>query len=277
MSWVQQVRRTEHSLIAVLSQDADLTVEALSNLPSDARGRLQTILALAEETAAQAASGTMVVVDTGLGTAQYHLLESGEESSGTDDQPDPDVGAAQPSAAWADQLDTLDDFLPFSPGLPLTDLSQPTAPTLADTGAVVAQTTRDPPDDVQQPPQPTQPVQQPMPGTQPPPGPISKAKTKGGVPAKTPPDKGHANTAPVATQAQQQPGQPSAKAPTVLQPPPALAPVVQRTQPTQVTQPAPVPTVAGPQPQPGGQQGTPGVQPVTGELRAPVQDSSLSR
>eukprot|EP00439_Symbiodinium_sp_Y106_P036559 s6534_g4.t1 len=82
MSWVQQVRRTEHSLIAVLSQDADLTVEALSNLPSDARGRLQTLLALAEETAAQAASGTMVVVDTGLGTAQYHLLESGEESSG---------------------------------------------------------------------------------------------------------------------------------------------------------------------------------------------------
>eukprot|EP00439_Symbiodinium_sp_Y106_P012603 s6421_g1.t2 len=61
-----------------------LTVEALSNLPSDARGRFQTILALAEETAAQAASGTMVVVDTGLGTAQYHLLESGEESSGTD-------------------------------------------------------------------------------------------------------------------------------------------------------------------------------------------------
>ena len=177
---VQQVRRTEHSLIAVLSQDADLTVEALSNLPSDARGRLQTILALAEETAAQAA---------GLGTAQYHLLESGEESSGTDDQPDPDVGAAQPSAAWADQLDTLDDFLPFSPGLPLTDLSQPTGPTFADTGAVVAQTTQDPRDDVQQPPQPTQPVQQPMPGTQPPPRPISKAKTKGGVPAKTPPTK----------------------------------------------------------------------------------------
>ena len=199
-------------------------MEALSNLPSDARGRFQTILALAEETAAQAASGTMVVVDTGLGTAQYHLLESGEESSGTDDQPDPDVGAAQPSAAWADRLDTLDDFLPFSPGLPLTDLSQPTAPTLADTGAVVAQTTRDPPDDVQQPPQPTQPVQQPMPGTQPPPGPISKAKTKGGVPAKTPPTKAMP-TQPqtVATQAQQQPGQPSAKAPTVLQPPPALA------------------------------------------------------
>ena len=109
----------------------------MSNLPADARGRLQTILALAEETAAQAASGTMVVVDTGLGTAQYHLLESGEESSATDDQPDPDTGAVQPSAAWADQLDTLDDFLPFSPGLPLTVLSQPTAPTLADTGAVV--------------------------------------------------------------------------------------------------------------------------------------------
>ena len=235
MSWVQQVRRTEHSLIAVLSQDADRTVEALSNLPSDARGRLQTILALAEETAAQAASGTMVVFDTGLGTAQYHLLESGEESSGTDDQPDPDVGAAQPSAAWADQLDTLDDFLPFSPGLPLTDLSQPAGPTFPDTGAVVAQTTQDLPDDVQQPPQPTQPAQQPMPGTQPPPGPISKAKTKGGVPAKTPPTKAMP-TQPqtVATQAQQQPGQPSAKAPAVLQPPPALAPVVQHTQPTQV-------------------------------------------
>ena len=134
------------------------------------------------------------------------------------------------------------------------------------------QTTQDLPDDVQQPPQP---VQQPVPGTQPPPGPISKAKTKGGVPAKTPPTKAMP-TQPrtVATQAQQQPGQPSAKAPTVLQPPPALAPVVQRTQPTQVqppqvTQPIPDPTVAGPQPQPGSQQGTPGVQPVTGELRAP--------
>ena len=33
-----------------------------------------------------------------------------------------------------------------------------------------------------------------------------------------------------------------------------------------MTQPTPDPTVAGPQPQPGGQ---PGVQPVTGELRAP--------
>ena len=55
---------------------------------------------------------------------------------------------------------------------------------------------------------------------------------------------------------------------------PALAPVVQQTpqtqvQPTQVRQPTPDPPVAGPQPQPGSQQGTPGVQPVTGELRAP--------
>ena len=200
-------------------------MEALSNLPSDARGRFQTILALAEETAAQAASGTMVVVDTGLGTAAVppvgvrrgvfrHRRPAGPRR----------WSSSAFSSLGRPGLDTLDDFLPFSPGLPLTDLSQPTAPTLADTGAVVAQTTRDPPDDVQQPPQPTQPVQQPMPGTQPPPGPISKAKTKGGVPAKTPPTKAMP-TQPqtVATQAQQQPGQPSAKAPTVLQPPPALA------------------------------------------------------
>ena len=67
MSRVQRVRRSEHSLVALLSQDADVTVEALSNLPPDARGRLQTILTLSEEVAAQTANGLMVVVDTSLG------------------------------------------------------------------------------------------------------------------------------------------------------------------------------------------------------------------
>ena len=85
MSGVQQVRRSEHALAALISQDADLTVEALSNLPEDARGRLQTLLTLSQEVADQAATGHLVVMDTGLGEATYTLLESGEESATTDD------------------------------------------------------------------------------------------------------------------------------------------------------------------------------------------------
>ena len=84
MSWVQQVRRSEHALVALISQDADLTGEALSNLPQNARGRLQTLLTLSQEVADQAASGHLVVVDTGLEEATYTLLESGEESATTD-------------------------------------------------------------------------------------------------------------------------------------------------------------------------------------------------
>ena len=112
MSWVQQVRRTEHALVALISQDADVTIEALSNLPADARGRLHTMLVLSEEVAAQTDSGSLVVVDTGLGTATYYLLESGEESEATDDEQEPTADAGQPHAAWADQLDALDDTLP---------------------------------------------------------------------------------------------------------------------------------------------------------------------
>ena len=76
MSGVQQVRRSEHALAALISQDADLTVEALSNLPEDARGRLQTLLTLSQEVADQAATGHLVVVDTGLGEATYTLQSS---------------------------------------------------------------------------------------------------------------------------------------------------------------------------------------------------------
>ena len=76
MSWVQQVRRSEHALAALISQDADLTVEALSDLPEDARGRLQTLLTLSQEVADQAATGHLVVVDTGLGEATYTLQSS---------------------------------------------------------------------------------------------------------------------------------------------------------------------------------------------------------
>ena len=132
------------TLVALISQDADLTMEALSNLPEDARGRLQTLLTLSQDVADQAAHGHLVVVDTGLGEATYTLLESGEESATTEDA-DAEQPASQPVLAWADQLDTLDDFVPFSPGLPLTDVSQAAAPTLTDAGTAVDQPTQDQP------------------------------------------------------------------------------------------------------------------------------------
>eukprot|EP00439_Symbiodinium_sp_Y106_P055184 s3435_g7.t1 len=105
--------RCHGALLAVASccEDADLTVEALSNLPEDARGRLQTLLTLSQEVADQAAHGHLVVVDTGLGQATYTLLESGEESATTEDA-DAEQPARQPVLAWADQLDPLDDFAP---------------------------------------------------------------------------------------------------------------------------------------------------------------------
>ena len=82
----------------------------------------------------------------------------------------------------------------------------------------------------------------------------------------------------VATQVQQQPGQPSAKAPTVLQPPPAFAPVVQQTpqtqvQPTQVTQ----PTQTHPLPDPSRSQARRECSQSLASLGRRVPDSSLSR
>ena len=47
LSWVDQVQAMEQSLIDVISQDGDLVVEAPSNIPPAARGRLQTMIILA--------------------------------------------------------------------------------------------------------------------------------------------------------------------------------------------------------------------------------------
>ena len=73
MSWVEQVQAMEQSLIDVISQDGDLVVEALSNIPPAARGRLQTMIVLAEEVVIQAAHGRQLVIDTGLGTASWYV------------------------------------------------------------------------------------------------------------------------------------------------------------------------------------------------------------
>ena len=222
------------------------------------------------------------MVDTGLGEATYTLLESGEESATTDDA-DTEQPASQTVLAWADQLDTLDDFVPFSPGLPLTDPSQAAAPTLTNAGTAVDQPTQDqptqdPPVVSPLPPQPAQLPLQPSPGPSVTIGPVSKAKTKGGVPAKTPPTKAMlVQPQPANTQVPQPVGQPGAKAPTVLQLPPALAPVLpqpqpQQTQvkPTQVTQPAADTPPDRPHRRQRGQPGTRDVQPVTPlELRQP--------
>ena len=69
---MQQVHQTEQALVDVISLDGDLVVEALSNIPPDARGRLRTMLVLAEEVVVQAAHGYHIVVDTGLGTAGWY-------------------------------------------------------------------------------------------------------------------------------------------------------------------------------------------------------------
>ena len=108
-------------------------------------------------------------------------------------------------------------------------------------------------------------------------GPVSKAKTKGGVPPKTPPVKAMpVQPQPSNTQVPQPAGQPSAKAPTVLQPPPALAPVLQQpqpqqtqVQPTQVPQPATDTQADRPHRRQCGQPGTRDVRPVTRKRRQP--------
>ena len=74
-------------------------------------------------------------------------------------------------------------------------------------------------------------------------GPLSKAKTKGGAPAKTPPVKAMPTQV---AQPQVHPGQPAAKAPTVLTPPPDLLQLaVQAQEQPQTSQPTPDPPMAG--------------------------------
>ena len=79
MAWVEQIREVEDSLIAIISLDGDIVTEALANLPADARGRLQTMLALAEEAAAMSGVGHHYVIDTGLGPAVYHISSEDED------------------------------------------------------------------------------------------------------------------------------------------------------------------------------------------------------
>ena len=84
-------------------------VEALSNIPPEARGRLQTMLVLAEEVVVQAAHGYQIVIDTGFGTAAWHVAsdtEMEEEDAVEPAAPQPDVGPqVLPGQAWADATD----------------------------------------------------------------------------------------------------------------------------------------------------------------------------
>ena len=125
---------------------------ALSNLPEDARGRLQTMLVLAEETAAQSGFGQMVVVDTGLGTAEYHLLESGEESASHRRSTGGPSSRRSRSAFCS--VGTLDDVLPVSSRPALSTLSRDTANAQVDTAAA----TQEPSSSTQSPPRLRQPL-----------------------------------------------------------------------------------------------------------------------
>ena len=106
-SWVDQVQQTEQALIDIISLDGDLVVEALSSIPPDARGRLQTMMVLAEEVVIQAAHGYHIVVDTGLGTAGWQPVDEAdvpdtEAAEADDSQPDPALVQGQ---SWADVVD----------------------------------------------------------------------------------------------------------------------------------------------------------------------------
>ena len=111
MAWVEQIREVEDSLIAIISLDGDVVTEALANLPADARGRLQTMLALAEEAAAISAMtgvGHHYVIDTGLGPAVYHI-------SSEEDEDEPAAGSLQPVQSWADQPADVQPFVSQGP------------------------------------------------------------------------------------------------------------------------------------------------------------------
>ena len=103
LSRVEQVHAMEQSLIDVISQDGDLVVEALSNIPPAARGRLQTMIVLAEEVVVQAAHGRQLIIDTGLGTASWYVDTDADDSQ--PDQPDPDASSSAVVQSWADVTD----------------------------------------------------------------------------------------------------------------------------------------------------------------------------
>ena len=256
-SWVDQVRGTEQDLIDVISRDGDLVVEALSNLPPEARGRLQTMIVLAEEVVVQAAHGFQFVIDTGLGTAAWYPDSGSDTAADEDTVVQPDGGGQQPvlSQSWADVTDT-----------PAVGLEVPQPEPAVPQPALALQLTAAPAT------QEVQPVQQVQTATQVPQtpqpqqvlGPCSKAKSKGQpvpqqqpqptqqpggalVPVKAQPKLPQPQTDPqpqVATPSAvpAKPGQPAAKAPTVAAPPDLSQP---------------------------GQPGTTGVGPVAGRLRQP--------
>ena len=236
LSWVDQVQAMEQSLIDVISQDGDLVVEALSNLPPAARGRLQTMIILSEEVVVQAAHGRQLVIDTGLGTASWYV------DPDVDSDPQPVQSDAAASSAvvqsWADITDavpvqSLSSQGQSSAAVDVQDLTtQPTTTEVSVTAEAVQTQQPDPPQaatgQVAATPQSPQTALDASLGLTQPLGPLSKAKTKGGAPAKTPPVK--AMPTQVAQQ-QAHPGQPAAKAPTVLTPPPDLPQLTAQPQP----------------------------------------------
>ena len=261
-SWVDQVQAVEQSLVDVTSLDGDLVVEALSNIPQDARGRLRTMLVLAEEVVVQAAHGYQIVIDTGLGTAGWYVQE------------DPDAAAPQsgPVAAtgqsWADASDADGGPEPAVLSLQSAPAPQPVpAPTqvqpeplpTADSGTAATQVADPVPAPAQvqtdtqvTTPQPVQPAPQPILG------PLSKAATRGQQMAP-----------------QQMVAHITVKAQPKLQPQPQPQPQQQivpvKSSPAQPNQTAAVhpgqpPPPAAPT---AAQRGTRGVGPVLGTLRQP--------
>ena len=273
MSWVEQVQAMEQSLIDVISQDGDLVVEALSNIPPAARGRLQTMIVLAEEVVIQAAHGRQLVIDTGLGTASWYVDPDVDASQ--PEQSDPAASSTTVVQSWADVTDPPASVVQPSQEQPAVAAAtqEPTPqPVTAEVSVVGQGQPTQQPDAVQaataqdaDASQGTQTATDASLGLTQPLGPLSKAKTKGGAPAKTPPVKA------MPTQVAQPQVHPLA--PTVLTPPPDLLQLaVQAQEQPQTSQPTPDPPMAGSFPPVTGQPGTRGVQPVTGQLRQPAPD-----
>ena len=100
LSWVEQVHAAEESWVALLSLDGDILVESLANLPEDAQGRLERIIDFAAQVRDSATQHHQLVVDTGLGTASWHLSfgDSSQDSEvQTEEQPtQPAAGGGRP-------------------------------------------------------------------------------------------------------------------------------------------------------------------------------------
>ncbi|CAE7838062.1 URC1 [Symbiodinium sp. CCMP2592] len=101
--WVDRVHQAEDMWVTLVSLDADVLVEALSNLPADFQGRLEQIVDWSGRVRHAAASGQTFIVDTGLGTASWHLASTSSSDAPQDATGNTDQDQSSAVRSWADQ------------------------------------------------------------------------------------------------------------------------------------------------------------------------------